>query len=281
MIPPDELHEYMESPVTSSSVIAQDETLFRISHAQLTEINGRPDNLAMLYDYYGICWWFSIVNGRCQELADTVAGNEMNWRSWGVLNNPLYEAFCGVKYYLCREDDWTDYTEEAQVDELWFNNEHWYVYQNPYYFGMAYMRDQAQSATLWENKESLWSYDDNIYRTYIVRQSEIPVAYDKSGDRIILTVDAASYDELVVLIPYDNNWHAYVDGVETELRNTDIAYMAMSMTPGTHEVVLQYVPREFYIGCVMMGVGLTGVIILQVLRRRPTRRAECSASLSL
>lgn len=255
----EDLALYMDSPVNYSEVIANDDALYRVTHAALTDVNGRPENDAMLNGYYGIRWWLSMTNGGAQLLSDTLNDGPGHWRSWGYFNNPIYEAFSGIKYYLCSEDEAAN-EPEFLVDTLTFNNKTWDVYENPYYFGMAYTRDREQSAILWADKDSMQSYYEAVYRQFIDGKDPISVEYDKKADTVAMRVDTDE-DELVVLVSYEPNWHAYVDGVEVEIANTDIAFMSIAIEPGVHEVVLHYVATEFYVGCAFMGLAILILII--------------------
>jgi hypothetical protein len=53
---------YVDSPVNYSEIISGDKGVYRISNASLTNVNGRPENVAMLNNYNGTTWWFSIIN---------------------------------------------------------------------------------------------------------------------------------------------------------------------------------------------------------------------------
>ncbi|MBR2834941.1 MAG: YfhO family protein [Coriobacteriales bacterium] len=70
-------------------------------------------------------------------------------------------------------------------------------------------------------------------------------------------------DKLLMLsIPYDKGWKAYVDGEETPLLQTDGMYMSLLLTPGDHHIELNYLPQGFTIGCILSICGLliTGCI---------------------
>ena len=62
-------------------------------------------------------------------------------------------------------------------------------------------------------------------------------------------------------IPYDNNWHVYVDGAEQALQPVNIAMMGTTVTQGTHEVRLNYHKENNWgwyaaAGAVLFAVGL-------------------------
>lgn len=263
----EDLDLYVDSPVNYSEVIENDAELFRIAHTHLTDVNGRPENVAMLHDYYGICWWLSMTNGGAQTLSDTLNNGPARWRSWGYFNNPIYEAFSGVKYYLCQDDESASELEYL-VDTCSFYDETWNVYQNPYYFGMAYTRDKAQSDLMWENKESMEEYYTAQYSRFIDGNDPLSVTYVKNADTFTIDVSDSERDELVLLVSYEPNWHAYVDGAEVEIRNTDIAFMSIPIDVGAQEVVLRYIPYEFYTGCIVMGIAIAILVIYGIVIKR-------------
>ncbi|MBR6229774.1 MAG: hypothetical protein IKQ97_08560, partial [Eubacterium sp.] len=73
-IPADRVVISVDSPVRCSSVIRSDPGLYRVSARHFGPANERPENAAMLYGYYGLTYWFSMVNGYTQEGINAMAG---------------------------------------------------------------------------------------------------------------------------------------------------------------------------------------------------------------
>lgn len=65
---------------------------------------------------------------------------------------------------------------------------------------------------------------------------------------------------LFLSIPYSRGWTAYVDGVETEIERANIAFMALILSPGEHEIVLNYRTPGIRIGMILSAVS--GAIII-------------------
>ncbi len=65
---------------------------------------------------------------------------------------------------------------------------------------------------------------------------------------------------LYTSIPYDKNWHVYIDGVECETFETAEALVGANLTPGEHEIELRYIAREFYLGLGISGIGIAALI---------------------
>lgn len=266
----DDLDRYTSSPITNSRTIAGDGDLYRIAHSSLTNINGRPENVAMLNGYHGLCWWLSIVNGCSSTLSNTLNESDSIYRSWGVSNNPVYEAFCGAKYYLCRESESASEPEYV-VETLDFNEETWCVYENPYYFGMAYSRDHDQSRQIWDGRQSMEYYYVALYSLFIDGKTPVTTTYIRNADTFRIELNQTADDELIVLVPYDPNWHAYVDGVEAEVSVADIGFMAIPIDEESQEVILHYVPYELYVGCICMGLAVLVLAIRAIVIAREHR----------
>lgn len=135
----DEVEKYIDSPVCYSDVLADDKGLYRISNDSLTGINGRPENVAMINDYCGLTFWFSLVNGNTQEMIDQLATkNWYNWRSYGLNNSPEYETMAGVKYYFQKDGEAIPLGYE-KVEEVSFYGDRWKVYENTNALPLAYV----------------------------------------------------------------------------------------------------------------------------------------------
>lgn len=247
--------DYIDSPVNYSEVLQQDKDIFRVSNDSLTGVNGRPENVAMLNNYYGLTYWFSIANKNTQTFINEVTNNKHLWRSYGVYNNPILETASGVKYYLGKKGGYNPGRYEL-LEEMVFNGEIWQVYRNPDYLGMAYIRNSAESAKLWNDKQSYDEYFDAVLRLRS-NQEQINFDYDKQTGIVSCTVYTEQDSELVVLIPYSGNWKAYVDGNKADVCKTDIMYISIPIEEqGMHEVIITYSPIEFKVGIGLMFISI-------------------------
>lgn len=259
MVPVVSVETYVNSPVNYSEVVLGDDEVYRVTNTTLTNINGRPENVAMLNDYYGATWWYSIINADTQMGVNNLLQKFMGWRSFGFDNNPMYETFAGVKYYFSRRTEETNSNYDL-LEQIEFNNEVWNVYENPNYFGMAYKRNKVKSDELWEAKESYEKFYEKIYELYVNGQEKIAVDYQRSRDKFVLNVTSDETEEVVILVPYHKNWKAYVDGSEVEIQKADMMYMSIIPGAGEHEIVLEYQAKEFRVG-VMLAIFSMIVII--------------------
>ncbi len=82
-----------------------------------------------------------------------------------------------------------------------------------------------------------------------------------------------SSDKLLVLsIPYQNGWTAYVDGQETTIEKANLMYMGIRLEAGRHTVELRYRMPGMRTG-VAVSIAAFLIYMLLVLRRRRFRRA--------
>jgi uncharacterized membrane protein YfhO len=86
-----------------------------------------------------------------------------------------------------------------------------------------------------------------------------------------------SKDSLVLLsIPYTKGWTAYVDGVETDLVQADVMYMAVPVSAGDHTIELRYHTSGLMAGCIVSIVSLL-ILILSMVYVRSKGRKRISA----
>lgn len=82
-----------------------------------------------------------------------------------------------------------------------------------------------------------------------------------------LSLDREKY--LYFSIPYSTGWKATVDGEKTDILRANIAFMAIPVGPGEHEIVLTYHTPGLAIGA---GISAASLALLLVLLRREKRR---------
>lgn len=258
----DHIDDYTDSPFNCLEAPKKDEGVFRISNDILTDVNGRPENVAMLNNYYSLSYWFSIVNGDTQSFVDEIAGENQLWRSYGMNNDPILETFAGVKYAF-RKDGETVPQGYVLLQDIMYHDEKWQVYYNPGYFGMAYVRNYAESQKLWEEKSSYEEYFSSIYEKIKQNPEQAAVTYDNQTNIMSITVNARENSEVVILLPYTKNWHAFLDGEKTNLYKTDGMYCSIPLQEqGYHEIILTYSSTEFIIGIFLMVMAMIVIIML-------------------
>ena len=77
------------------------------------------------------------------------------------------------------------------------------------------------------------------------------------------SVDADKASHLVFSIPIDKSWHITVDGEEAEMAPLADAFIGVMVSPGHHEIILNYVPQGLGTGIVLCLGGL-GILLLSL-----------------
>lgn len=101
----------------------------------------------------------------------------------------------------------------------------------------------------------------------ILRQGQIIInRFDDTHITGVFTAPERSI--LYTSIPYDDGWKIYIDGVRVSrdkyIKLAD-ALLAVSVTPGTHTITMDYSPVGFMFGCAVSALTLAAVIIFLVL----------------
>ena len=82
------------------------------------------------------------------------------------------------------------------------------------------------------------------------------ISYDYSGNHMIISATAESDKYLYVAIPYSEGWKAKVDGKPVQIIKANIAFMAIPVTKGTHEIEMTYRTPNLTKGLVVSAAGI-------------------------
>lgn len=91
-----------------------------------------------------------------------------------------------------------------------------------------------------------------------------------SSVKIDATVTATADKPLLFLsIPYDSGWECLVDGKETAIEAViDGAFMAIGLTPGEHQISLNYRVPGLTAGTILFVVGVMGLVGIAFLEKK-------------
>ena len=92
--------------------------------------------------------------------------------------------------------------------------------------------------------------------------------FETSHDGFTAHIDAAEAGLLVFTIPYDKGFSATVDGRAAEIIPCDVAFMAVAVEPGEHEIAFTYRTRSLTLGIAMSTLAAAALSTYTGLRRR-------------
>ena len=90
------------------------------------------------------------------------------------------------------------------------------------------------------------------------------LSWDKNACSLKCAADATEGQLLFLAIPYDEGWHARIDGQDADILLADTAFMALRLPEGYHEIELSYESTSW----VLVLVGLVATLLCIVLRRK-------------
>ena len=74
-----------------------------------------------------------------------------------------------------------------------------------------------------------------------------------------ITTEQGGY--LLVTLPFDPGWKAYVDGEQVEIKTLDSALMAIHLEAGSHRIFFAFLPPGFHQG---LYVSLSALCVLLI-----------------
>lgn len=149
--------------------------------------------------------------------------------------------------------------------------------QDDYIFNLGYSEDGMTSCTVRFTKSCTLQMDELAIYCQPMEDLDSLVEERKAdaleevqiGTNTVSGTVEASKDELLVLsIPYQNGWTAYVDGEEVTIRQANIMYMGLDLTEGSHTIELRFempgIRISILISLVSTGVFVTALIIRKI-----------------
>ena len=83
-----------------------------------------------------------------------------------------------------------------------------------------------------------------------------------SDNRISGTISLESEKMLLLSMAYNKGWTAFVDGREQELKQVNLMYCGLELSPGEHTIELYYMTPYLREGIL---VSLLGIMVLCIL----------------
>ncbi|WP_075721217.1 YfhO family protein [Roseburia sp. 499] len=121
--------------------------------------------------------------------------------------------------------------------------------------------------------------DDSVYASYEQncqdRRKDVLEIVEMEGDRIKGKITNTSSDVLFLSIPYDEDWHIYVDGREVMVEKLNIAFIGCRIPKGEHDVEIRFEKDDPYIlySCGAFLGYVFAEIVVEMYRYRKKKRS--------
>ena len=137
----------------------------------------------------------------------------------------------------------------------------------------AYAADERHAARL------VGELGEEIRRRLVVEDPEhpLPADADASGtarivgdepERVVIETESAAPAYLVLADTFDPGWSATLDGRPAPIRPAFVAFRAVFVPAGRHQVVFRYRPAGFLGGLIASMIGLALAVVLLAWPRR-------------
>ncbi len=146
--------------------------------------------------------------------------------------------------------------------------------QKDYVFHLGYHKETVSSLTITMKREGVIHFDSlavccqpmEPVKTYTEARKEHVLEQVTIGTNSVSGTISLPEDRLLVLsIPYQRGWTAYVDGKETELYQANVMYMALDLEKGEHSIELRFeIPGVRQALAVMAGATVLFLVLCLV-----------------
>ncbi len=94
-------------------------------------------------------------------------------------------------------------------------------------------------------------------------------AESDTDSHLVITADVTDdFSQLLITLPYDKGWQAWVDGEKAETTSRYGALLAVDLTEGTHTVELRFVPSGLRAGAAVSAISLILLIAWMMVWKR-------------
>ncbi len=193
--------------------------------------------------------------------------------------NPLMDML-NVRYILVDatipEGRW-DIALIANGRRVVFRNTHVVIYENPDAFPRAWIVHDVRPETPGSLAELKSGQVDGRQVAFVdgpLPNVSQPTSGEdsvritgRSGDRLTASASTSAPGLVVFSEIYAKGWHAYVDGKQVDVIQTNHALRGVAVDAGTHRIELRYEPRSLQIGLwitVITAIGMLGVSVLAI-----------------
>lgn len=149
--------------------------------------------------------------------------------------------------------------------------------QEDYIFSLGYHEGEITSCSITFNVASTIRFDElavycqpmeNLDEYIAARKEAVLENIQVSTNTVKGTIELEDDKLLVLSIPYQNGWTAYVDGEETEILKANVMYMGLMLEAGQHEIELRYCMPGLQISLILWAAGVLILITALMIRRK-------------
>lgn len=107
--------------------------------------------------------------------------------------------------------------------------------------------------------------EGEVKKTETEAKAELVTVVEDKAEQVSLRIEAPSAGFVVLTDTYYRGWQATVDGEAVPILPANLAFRAVAVEAGTHNLVFSYRPRSFTIGLWVSSLTLAGMIITGIL----------------
>ena len=123
-----------------------------------------------------------------------------------------------------------------------------------------------------------YSFDMDVFEEVFNKLNSQPFELIKREDTYVKgTVDAEESGRLLMSIPYDQGWTAYIDGEEAETSSLKGALLTIDIPQGKHTIELKYTPGGLHIGVALTSLSVITLICLAIVDFQKNKREKMKA----
>lgn len=192
--------------------------------------------------------------------------------------NAKFFNLLGIRYFV-QDSRWPDnFDLEKNSLKAVYNYKNIKIYENnaalPKVFPVSSIK---RAKKLKEASNIFWSndFDPKImaivedisdYHLYQNLTNDVKVSiFDYKPNHVSINVSTKNNTYLVITDSFYTGWKAFIDGKETKIYPTDIAFRGIFVPPGKHEIRMVYSPKSFKLGTIISIISILVVILLSAL----------------
>ncbi len=238
-------------------------------------------NDSMIQGYYGVSVYNSVVNkdiisfvtNVCPDFHVTQANGYYDFRE--IYDDVNVASLLGVKYILS-----TSPLDDIDEYKLIHTSGTVMIYENTACTGVGKVYTKAityeEYILLSPEEKNEIIKDTLIMKTSFNGEnsdvSTVTIKKPVKQSTLSGTVNTDSDGYIMLPIPNEDGWKAYIDGNEVEIESADYAFMAIKVTKGRHQIELKYKTPYFIEGLIISGCAFIIYGALCVLLKKKRRK---------